>query len=76
MDWNGDGKFDHKDDAFYNNVLSGNKSNATSSTNKKIATNNSTKYKVQNKQTCQSNSNGWIWFAFFCMVYVIFKIIF
>ena len=77
IDWNGDGRCDNKDHAFYNNVLSGDKSNGTSNANKKIATNTNKKYKTTGQQPCQSaSSKGWGWFALACFVYFVFKLVF
>ena len=73
MDWNGDGKFDRKDDAFYNNVLS---NDSKSNSSNKIQTNKSTSYKTNNApQTTSSNTVGWAWFTLFCLIWLLLRII-
>ena len=61
MDWNGDGKHDWKDDAFYNNIIDNNSNN------------NSSGHNYGNNTT---GSNGWVVFGVIIfIVYVIAKIL-
>ena len=72
MDWNNDGKHDHQDHSFYNNVINSEDKSSTSfyskSTNSKKSCNN-------DDYSSDSSGKGWIWFIVFCVVYVLVKLI-
>lgn len=67
MDWNGDGKVDYKDDAFYNNVLSDESKQKTSS--------NATRYQKSAPAHTSSKSNGGVWWFVVLLVYLLIKLI-
>lgn len=70
MDWNHDGKHDHQDHAFYNNVIAPNESEESKGSN--------ANYKRSiNKSSSQSNSGsigmGWLVLAAIVVLYLIIK---
>ena len=64
IDWNHDGKYDWKDDAFFHNVVM-----------KDFEKNEDTKSNSSYSDSSTSSSNGLTWFIVLCVVYFIIKLI-
>lgn len=66
MDFNGDGRYDHKDDAFFNNVLSDDAKKSNDGTS-------GSKHGYTSSQN-NASGNGCVWFAIACLLYFIIKL--
>ena len=72
MDWNHDGKQDHQDHAFYNNVVEpGMKNSSQSGSSSHRSTNNT----HDSQGYSESSGKGWAIFIGICILYLFIKLI-